>query len=506
MGAGGHRGLRAIVFTDIVGYTALVARDEARAASLLDRARRLVRELAAQFGGECLEAPGDETLSRFPSSVEAARCALAIQAVLAGDPELALRIGIHVGDVLEREDGLVGDGVNVAARLRPLAAAGGVCISERVWEDLRGHAEFGTRPIGEVRLRNVERPVRAHALFRRSEGHEAAAPRWPRARVRLVVALALAGVGMTALYLARYPLVAAAARRGWLRPGPTYSQEIAFVETSDGVRLAYGVAGAGPAIVLTHPWFTHIERGMFSPGWNPYLPPLLGRHRGVVYDGRGSGLSDRNVAEHSLEARVRDLEAVVDAAGLERFGLYAISAGAAPAIAYAARHPERVTRIAFYGAFARIDGVPGERERWTALVPIVRIGWGSDSPVFRQLFTNLFMPSADEGAIRVFTEMQRVAASGSDAARFIEGMLETDVTQLARGLSLPALVVHVRGDAIVPFELGREIAALIPGARLVALEGDSHAPVTHEHVERLGALMSEFFAADLPAESAFGRR
>jgi pimeloyl-ACP methyl ester carboxylesterase len=257
--------------------------------------------------------------------------------------------------------------------------------------------------------------------------------------------------------------------------------------------------------VLALGWFTHIERGANSPGVNPWIPHLLDRHRVILYDGRGTGLSDRGIEDFSLDAKLRDLEAVVEAAGLGHFALYAISAGGPTAIAYTARHPGRVTRLALYGSFVSLDCRPGDLERWGSLVPAVRAGWGEDNPAFRQVFTSLFMPDGDEVSMRMFNEYQRLSATPEDAARFIESLLDTDVTDAARTIRVPVLVTHLRGDEIVPYECGREIAALVPGAKLHTIEGRNHAMITRQPVEELQRVTGEFFAAGLQ-EAASVRR
>jgi pimeloyl-ACP methyl ester carboxylesterase len=321
--------------------------------------------------------------------------------------------------------------------------------------------------------------------------------------------VALAGGGLLLALGAAYlfwaggveDLLMAAIRRGLLRPGDVYEQEIAFTTSSDGVRIAWSSAGTGEApVVMVLGWFTHLERGANSPGFNPWTPPLLPKHRVVQYDGRGSGLSDRGVSDYSLEAKLRDLEAVVAAAGLDRFGLYAISAGGSTAIAYAARHPERVTRLAFFGSFAAMDETPENLQRWRSLPPLVRASWGDDNPAYRQLFTSLFMPEADELRVRTFNEFQRISASPNDAAAFIEAMITIDAREMAPRVQAPTLVVHVRGDQAVPFSLGREIASLVPDARLVGLEGSNHMVMPEDPGwSELRDVMATFFEADLAA-------
>jgi class 3 adenylate cyclase/pimeloyl-ACP methyl ester carboxylesterase len=490
-----ERRLVAILFTDIVGYTALVGEDEAQGIAARERHRGLVESLSAQFRGEFVDESGDASLCIFASAVDAVRCGLAIQAVLAGDPGLQVRIGIHVGDVVERDGRLIGDGINLASRLPALAEPGGICATDRVVEHLRNQ-NVATAALGAKQLKNVARPVPVYAV-----APAAGARRRSRRSVALAGGGLLLALGAAYLFWAGgvEDLMMAGLRRGLIRPGEAYAQEIAFTTASDGVRIAWSSAGADAApVVMVLGWFTHLERGANSPGFNPWTPPLLPKHRVVQYDGRGSGLSDRGVSDYSLEAKLRDLEAVAAAAGLDRFGLYAISAGGSTAIAYAARHPERVTRLAFYGSFAAMDETPENLQRWRSLPPLVRASWGDDNPAYRQLFTSLFMPEADEISVRTFNEFQRISATPDDAAAFIEAMIEIDARELAPRVRAPTLVVHVRGDRAVPFSLGREIASLVPGARLVGLEGSNHVMgIRDTGWNELQDVMASFFEADL---------
>ena len=493
------RKLAAIMFTDIVGFSVAVGEDEAKGVRLRENHARLVKTLVEQFEGVCVEEVGDETLSSFDSAINAVNCALAVQGALEADLELSVRIGIHVGDVLDRDGTLVGEGVNLAARLRPLAEPGGICVSERVCDDVRNHPEIRATFLGATELKNIERPVRVYSLVRAAttlgEGRGRVQAGSRRARWLAVGGLLLAVLVAVVFYPpTRDALLFQLVTRGFVRPGPLYEQEIAFTRASDGVRIAYSTAGAGPPLVVVLGWFTHLEETT-GPGWNVWAPRLVEDHRVVQYDGRGTGLSDRDVGDMSLEGRVRDLEAVVEAAGLDRFALYAISSGGSTAVSYAVRHPERVERIAFYGSFLRLDGVPGNLERWRSFPSMVRVGWGADNPAFRQLFTSLFMPDGSDLEMRVFNHMQKVAATPSDAARFIEALLEIDVRDRAPRVRAPVLVAHVRGDQIVPYGLGRELASLIPGARLVTFEGRNHMLFSADAAfDDLNETLAKFFA------------
>jgi pimeloyl-ACP methyl ester carboxylesterase len=204
------------------------------------------------------------------------------------------------------------------------------------------------------------------------------------------------------------------------------------------------------------------------------------------------------MSDYSLDARVRDLEAVTDALKLKRFSIYAISFGGPTVIAYAARHPERISRLVFYGTYADFVHDPQERQKWEAMITLMRTGWGSDNLTYRQLFTSLFMPDGSETDQRLFNEMMRVAATPEDAAAFMTATLHIDVRNLARQIRTPTLVVQIRGDQIVPLESGRELAGLIPGARMVVIEGRDHIPVAGDgELEQLVPAVASFLDEDL---------
>ena len=198
----------------------------------------------------------------------------------------------------------------------------------------------------------------------------------------------------------------------------------------------------------------------------------------IRYDSRGNGLSDWEAEEISFDAFVRDLEAVVDAAGLERFDLLGISQGCAVSIAYAARHPERVNRLVLYGGYAvgwaRRSRARRIEEQAAAMLTLMRLGWGQQNPAFRQMFTSQFAPDATKEQADWFNDMQRVSCSPENAARNLEASGATDVTDLLGKVSVPTLVMHARDEVRVPFESGRRMAAAIPGARFVALQSRNH--------------------------------
>lgn len=254
-------------------------------------------------------------------------------------------------------------------------------------------------------------------------------------------------------------------------------QQVRFCSSFDGTRIAYAVTGDGPPLVRAPHWFTHLEHDWTNPAFQPWVEDLSKRYAFLRFDQRGCGLSDRTVAEISPEAHVRDFEAVVDAAGLERFAIFGASQGSAFAISYAARHPDRVTHLVLVGSFGRgwkkRDSAEHIARRETQ-VRLIELGWGSDEPSFRQVFSTQFMPDADLETIRAFNDMMPLSASAETAARIFVTNGDIDVEDEARLVRCPTLVAHVTGDLRVPFEEGRRIAGLIPGARFMSLAGRNH--------------------------------
>ncbi|WP_308124158.1 alpha/beta fold hydrolase [Mycolicibacterium xanthum] len=255
-------------------------------------------------------------------------------------------------------------------------------------------------------------------------------------------------------------------------------QELRFCTATDGVRLAYATSGHGPVVVKAGHWMTHLERDWTSPVWRHWVEFLSREHTLVRYDERGCGLSDRECPALTLENWVGDLEAVVAAAGVERFSLLGASGGGPVAIAYAARHPDRVSQLVLYGTYARgrvaRDPTPETREEAQTFVALTRMGWGRSNPAFRRVFTTLFIPGGSDAQMAWFDELQRASSSGEHAARSRAVRYAVDVRDLARSITVPTLVLHVRDDAVVPFDEGRNLAALIPGATFVPLDSANH--------------------------------
>lgn len=259
---------------------------------------------------------------------------------------------------------------------------------------------------------------------------------------------------------------------------PLPRQSIAFTRAADGIRLAYAVAGDGPPLVRAANWMTHLGYDIESPVWSHWVRDLAQGHTFIRYDERGCGLSDWEAGEFTFDDWVADLESVVGALGLERFPLLGVSQGGAVAVAYAARHPERVSKLVLCGAYARgraVRAVGDQEKRAAALdLDLARVGWGRDDPAFRQVFAAQFLPDGTRADWAAFDQLQRRTTSGENAVRFLEEFARIDVRDLAREVQCPTLILHSREDHRVPMESGQELAALIPDAHLVTLDSKNH--------------------------------
>jgi pimeloyl-ACP methyl ester carboxylesterase len=265
------------------------------------------------------------------------------------------------------------------------------------------------------------------------------------------------------------------------RPGdgaPPPEQVIRFCTTSDGVRLAYATVGHGPPLVRAAHWITHLDYDWHSPVWRHWLEGLANGRTLVRYDERGCGLSDHDIGEWSFDAFVHDLETVVDELGLERFPLLGVSQGGPVAIAYADRHPERVSRLVLIGAYAqgrsRRARTEEERREAALQVEVARVGWGRDDPTFRRFFTSSFIPDASPELWDAFAELLRRTTPAENAAQLLATWSDIDVAEAARRIEVPTLILHARDELRVPFEQARQLAALIPGSRLVPLDSRDH--------------------------------
>ncbi|MBV9346854.1 MAG: alpha/beta hydrolase [Pseudolabrys sp.] len=278
-------------------------------------------------------------------------------------------------------------------------------------------------------------------------------------------------------------------------------QEIKYCTTSDGVRLAYSIIGSGePPMVRTPHWFAHLEHDLESPLFGPMIQTRTMQHRLLRYDPRGVGLSHRDNVDLNFERLVADLETVVDAAQLDKFILFGLSQGASLAVAYAARHPERLTHLILFGGFARgllrRDNSPKQKENLELACALIRNGWGSQEESYRQFFTSQFIPDAGRDLHHSLNETQRLAATPDVAERILRLNAEIDVAALLPQIKTPTLVLHSTDDLRVPYAFARDIAAAIPNATLVPLESRNHLLVADEPANRVMADAISDFLGD----------
>ena len=282
------------------------------------------------------------------------------------------------------------------------------------------------------------------------------------------------------------------------------TQAVRFCQTSDGVRVAYAATGSGAPLVRAPHWLTHIEFDWQMPVRRHWIEEFSKTYRYFRFDPRGTGLSQRDAPEIGLEGWVRDLEAVVDAAGLARFALLGPSQGGAVAIEYAVRHPERVSRLVLVGAFARGKNKrsPEQSEDARAQLKLVELGWGSDDPAYRQVFASQMMPTGSAQEVASLTEMMRLSATPATAVQIVRMLYDIDVMASARRVGCPTLLLHSRGDRRVPHEEGQFLAGLIPGARFVTIESINHLlPADDPAWPTLVAHLREFVpSTSLPAD------
>jgi pimeloyl-ACP methyl ester carboxylesterase/DNA-binding CsgD family transcriptional regulator len=293
----------------------------------------------------------------------------------------------------------------------------------------------------------------------------------------------------------------------WLPAQPPMKsrQRIRYLRTADDIQLAWADAGTGPVLLKAANWLTHLEYDWDSPVWRHWMQFFSAHFRFVRYDERGCGMTDREVGDLSFDRWVADLEAVANTTDARQFVLLGISQGAATCVAYAAKHPERVSQLVLYGGYVRgaaVRGTPREAREFAAIVELVRLGWGRDHPAFRHLFTSRFIPDGTEEQIEWFSELCRKTTSPEIAAELLERRSRINVTALLDRVKAPTLVLHARNDVVVPLAEGRLIAARIPSAQFVELDSKNHILLEHESAwGRFCDAVSEFTGISVEADA-----
>jgi class 3 adenylate cyclase/pimeloyl-ACP methyl ester carboxylesterase len=438
-----ERRLAAILVADMAGYSRLMEQDEE---GVFERQRTHRRELIdpeiAGHGGRIVKTTGDGMLAEFASAQDAVRCAIVIQTAMAErestspiDSRIMYRVGVNLGDIVFDEGDVFGDGVNVASRLQGLSEPGGVSISDIVHQTIADRIGEPFRDMGNQRVKNISRLIRVW--------------QW------------LPGARADETELTEVAL----------------HQRVRFATTPDGVQIAWASIGEGPPVLKAPNWMNHLEYEWRSPVWGPLFAELARHCRLVRFDQRGNGLSDWEVEEISQDAMISDTATVAQAAELERFALLGISQGCGFSIRYAVENTDRVTCLVLLGGYLRgrlKRPDPDQKKLYDALTMTIRDGWGSPNPVFRQFFTSSFIPDAPPEVAASFDELQRMATSTENALRLWEMNARVDVSELAKQVRVPTLVLHCEGDRVAPLEEGRLMARVIPGANFVKLPGYNH--------------------------------
>ena len=439
------RRLTTIVATDVVGYSRLIAADEEGTLSALRASRAdLIDPKIKEYRGRIANTAGDSILIEFPSVGDALRCAVDIQRGMAErnteiseDHRIALRVGINLGDVVEEGGDLLGDGVNVAARLETIAPPGGICVSEIVRDAIGSGSDLLFEDLGTQRLKNISKPIRAFLVSPETHG-------LPERQDELQLA---------------------------------DQRNVRYCRSGDGVSIAHADVGTGYPLVFAGSWMTHLEKDWQSPMIRHFLTHLAKSFTLIRYDQRGSGMSDWDNVELTFEKMVDDLECVIDCYDYEKVAIFGASQAASVSIAYLMRRPEKVSHLILHGGYARgrrRRGIPDAAAESEALVTLIRQGWAAENPAFRQTITSLFMPDASPEEAAWFNDFQKTCAPAENMACFREMFDEMDVSDLLDDVKVPTLVIHCSDDSIAPLSEGKFLASRIAGAQFVMLKSKNH--------------------------------
>ena len=440
--------LAVILHADVVDSTALVRMDEAVADDRIQDAFRRFSDEIKEHGGTAHEIRGDALVAAFPTASSAVLASLDFQASntsyheeLPDNLRPVLRVGIAMGEVVANESRLTGEGLVLAQRLEQIAAPGGICIQDSVYQTVPKRLALTYDSLGEHQLKGFDKSVRAYRVRRASPSQ---------------------------------------ATQSSAEIGLSDQSAVRYCSSDDGTRIAYAHVGEGPPVVFGGSWMTHLEWDWEN--WGHYISAIAKEFTVIRYDQRGNGLSDWDNVDITFERMVEDLKCVIDCHAFEQVAIIGGSQAASVSIAYAVEHPEKVSRLILYGGYPRGKRRRGDPEAVAeseALVTLIRQGWGRDNPAYRQLVTSTFMPGASQEAQARFNEFQKACGPAENIARFREMFDEMDVMALLGKVSVPTLVLHCVGDAVAPLAEGKLLASRIPGAELVTLDSDEHMILEH---------------------------
>lgn len=438
-----NRRLATILSIDVVGYSKLMQTDASGLLAALNSVfRSIVKPQVVKANGRIVKLLGDGAIVEFPSAYQALVAAAEIQthmrdvnAPYTYDKPLFLRIGVHVGDIIDDGNDIFGDGVNIAARLQTEAASGGVLLSSTVADLAGGDLPVKLRREGARSLKNISKPIETLSI---DFSDQASNQNRERAAQSLT---------------------------------------INFCTSSDAQRLAWTSVGEGKPIVKAPNWIGHLEADWRNPGTVSLMEALSQYRRLVYFDSRGNGLSDWEMENISFDLLVDDLEAVFDAAGVDRAPIMALSQGGAIAVAFAVRAPERVSGIVMLGSYpvgraARKE--KGDQARAEAMQAMMSAGWDEDYPSLRDLIAETIIPGASREQRQLYAQEMRGMISPENLGRYRNVVDSMDVTELLPKVQAPCLVLHSKGDRMQPVEQGRKMAAGIPNSRFITYDSNNH--------------------------------
>jgi class 3 adenylate cyclase/pimeloyl-ACP methyl ester carboxylesterase len=439
------RRLAAILAADVVGYSRLMGEDESRIlADLQHIYREVVQPVVLTSKGKIVKTMGDGYLVEFPTASDAIHCAanwqskmMDINAGGRAESSIQFRIGVNQGEIISDGNDIFGDGVNIAARIEELSPPGGICVSEMVKGAVGAQPEFRFEDFGTHQLKNIQVPIQAYLVSVDKEGDD-----------KRVVDYSLADQNGVRYCLSR-----------------------------DGTSIAHAVVGQGYPLVFAGSWMTHLEWDWESPSTRDYISHLSRSFTVLRYDQRGNGMSDWDNVDIEFDRMVDDMECVIDQYDFEKVAILGMSQGASVAIDYAKRFPEKVSHLVLNGGYARgrrRRGNDKDYDESVALVNMIRHGWATENPAFRQTMTSLFMPDATQEEIDWFNAFQKATGPGENMAKFREMFDEMDVSSLLQDIAIPTLIVHSDEDSIAPLSEGKFLASRIPGAQFVKLKSKNH--------------------------------
>jgi class 3 adenylate cyclase/pimeloyl-ACP methyl ester carboxylesterase len=441
------RKLLAIVAADMVGFSRLIEDDEI---TILSRQKvifnKIIKPEIKKFNGEIIKTTGDGFLAKFDSSLDAVESSFQIQKRVnlleekfSSDKRIWYRFGINVGDVVLDEGDVFGNCVNIASRLETISDAGGICITGDIFQNIKNLKSYNYKHLGNQRLKNISQLINVYKIIVDDKILDIENP---KSKILTEV-----------------------------------DQEIRYCSSNDGTTIAYAKVGNGPPLIKAPNFMSSLEHDWRSPIWN-HIYRFLGKdHTLIRFDQRGNGSSDWDTPNISFELFLEDMETVVNASKLDKFPLYGVSQGCPLSIAYAVKHPEKVSHLILFGGYAKGRAKRGDttyEANSTMEQTMILSGWENENPAFRQFFTSSMIPDASKEQMDTFNNICKIATSAKNAAKISLVNDNIDVSDLLSKVNIPTIIFHCTEDARVPISEGKFLAANIKNSKFVPLKSKNH--------------------------------